>query len=73
MKLEDYSIMPFGKYKGKTMEEVPANYLLYLKDEMETREIWGGVGKAVYNYIVENLEVLREEYEREMKKNTYNH
>ncbi len=29
-KLRDTDPMPFGKYQGKTMEEVPDSYLLHL-------------------------------------------
>lgn len=29
-KLTDSDLMPFGKYKGSKMEDVPASYLLWL-------------------------------------------
>jgi uncharacterized protein (DUF3820 family) len=32
MKLTDKDLMPFGKYRGKTMEKVPAGYLLWVAD-----------------------------------------
>ncbi len=52
--LTDESPMPFGKHKGKPMEEVPARYLLWLYDENKcTPEVrW---------YIHENLDVLNSE------------
>ena len=33
MAFTDQSLMPFGKHKGKKMEDVPANYLLWLWNE----------------------------------------
>lgn len=34
MSLTDKSPMPFGKHAGTPMEKVPAQYLLWLADEM---------------------------------------
>ena len=31
--MDDNSIMPFGKYKGEKMANVPASYLLWIYDE----------------------------------------
>ena len=50
--------MPFGKYKGVPMQEVPASYLHYL---------WSSGLKSdgrsnVAAYIRENLEALKIEY-----------
>lgn len=33
--MDDSSIMPFGKYKGAKMEDVPDGYLAWLWDEAE--------------------------------------
>lgn len=33
-RLDDYHIMPWGKYKGKFLEDVPGSYLLWLESEM---------------------------------------
>jgi len=33
MKLTDESPMPFGKYKGEKMANVPASYLKWIYDE----------------------------------------
>lgn len=33
LNLADSDPMPFGKYKGQKMEDVPAQYLLWLYDE----------------------------------------
>ena len=57
--LTDLEPMPFGKYKGKLMQDVPASYLHYLwqnglKDEVDTSE--------VAQYIKHNLPHLKREY-----------
>jgi len=57
MKLEDESVMPYGKYQGKKMKDVPASYLIWLFE-------YGKCNWEVRGYIVENLDVLREEVKR---------
>lgn len=44
--------MPFGKYKGQKMANVPAQYLMFIYDQDWCR------GK-VKQYIDDNLEVLK--------------
>lgn len=51
--MDDQTPMPFGKHKGKPMEEVPASYLLWLRDN--------GVSGDVKDYIEENLSALQKE------------
>jgi len=58
--LTDLDPMPFGKYKGTPMQDVPASYLHWLwtngkKEETKT--------DAVADYIKRNLDVLRHEHE----------
>lgn len=60
-KLKDDSLMPYGKYSGRQMADVPANYLLYLYDE----KICYG---SVKEYIFDNLDVLRLEVKKSQKK-----
>lgn len=49
--LTDKSLMPNGKYKGKTMEDVPAIYLMYIYDN--------GLSKPeVRTYIESNIDVI---------------
>jgi len=36
-KLTDKSLMPFGKYKDKTLSEVPDWYLAYLKIQIKEK------------------------------------
>lgn len=48
--LKDDDIMPFGKFKGKKMKDVPASYLLYIYRTIEPG--------TVKNYIRNNIDVL---------------
>lgn len=55
--MNDDSIMPSGKFKGRRLEDVPAWHLLWLWDNnFGTKEL--------RDYIKDNLEVLK----KEMKK-----
>ncbi len=55
--MKDTDLMPFGKYKGLQMQEVPASYLLwYLNDSK-----YGMRDTRVIDYIRDNIEVLRKE------------
>ena len=60
MELYDDSPMPFGKYKGDKMANVPASYLMWLYDENKCN-------KEVRDYIEDNLDVLKEEIKRKYK------
>lgn len=55
-RLTDSDKMPFGKYKGVQMQDVPAQYLLWLRDKIiaDNPELKGDV----WYYIQENLDVL---------------
>lgn len=53
MKLDDQSPMPFGIHKGKKMEDVPAAYLLWLRDQDHEGR--------VREYIESNLTALLKE------------
>ena len=52
--MEDTDLMPFGKFKGDQMQNVPASYLLWLERENKC------FGK-VKSYIDENMECLLKE------------
>lgn len=54
LKLNDKSPMPYGKYEGVKMANLPANYLLYLYDE-------DMCGAPVRLYVKEREEDLRDE------------
>lgn len=56
--MTDQSLMPFGKYKGKTLEDVPAKYLCWLYDNAT-------VGKDLRKYLEDNLDVLRKQAREE--------
>ena len=52
--LKDDTFMPWGKYVGMRMKDVPANYLLYLKDIKKIGAC------SVLDYINDNEKRLRE-------------
>lgn len=54
LEITDNSEMPFGKYKGKKMINVPAPYLLWLYNNSCTHQ-------GVKKYIIDNLLVLKKE------------
>ena len=53
-RLTDESPMPYGKYKGRPMEDVPADYLIWLVDKRRA-------SPEVMSYVEENREVLNKE------------
>jgi uncharacterized protein (DUF3820 family) len=58
--MNDESIMPFGKYKGEKLANVPPEYLLWLHDE----------GKAfgpLKSYITDNMDAIKAEIEYKNK------
>jgi uncharacterized protein (DUF3820 family) len=55
--MKDSDLMPWGKYQGKQMIDVPADYLLWL---YENNKCSG----SVKSYIIENLDVIKEEIKR---------
>lgn len=52
--MNDESLMPFGKFKGKKLEDVPASYLIWLYDENKC-------SGELKQYIKDNLDVLYHE------------
>ena len=66
MKLTDDSQMPFGQHKGRKMEDVPAQYLMYLWGENSNKFKDGKIPEdrplfGVMEYIEDNLDVLKKE------------
>jgi len=59
--LIDNSLMPFGKYKGTKMANVPASYLIWIYENNKC-------SIEVIKYVRENLDVLKEESKRENSK-----
>lgn len=62
--MTDNDLMPFGKYKGTKMANVPAHYLLHLFNNCD----W--LSGKVKSYIVDNLEELRSEAQQTNTKQT---
>lgn len=60
--LDDDSIMPWGKFKGTKMGNIPAEYLLWLYENDKCDE-------PVREYIEDNLDVIRIEIKRNNAKN----
>jgi len=58
--MNDESIMPFGKYRGEKMANIPPDYLLWLYDNSKC---YGEVRK----YIADNLDVLLAEIKLKKK------
>lgn len=52
--LTDNSPMPYGKYKGVEMQEVPASYLIWLYENDKCSD-------SVKEYVEDNLEILKSE------------
>lgn len=61
--MNDNSIMPFGKYKGRELQDVPAWYLLNLRDG-------DNCDTALLDYIEDSLQAL--EKEEAEKNSAYN-
>lgn len=57
MEMTDESIMPFGKYKGTKIANVPAGYLIWLYDS-------GLNNGPIKDYIIDNMDVLKSEIKR---------
>jgi len=55
MGLNDNRIMPYGQHKGSKMVDVPATYLVWLYNNNKLSQGWVKV------YVLENLEVLKEQ------------
>lgn len=53
-KLTDFSLMPFGQHRGRAMEDVPAEYLLWLLND-------GIQPGQVRDYIERNREAIDNE------------
>jgi hypothetical protein len=60
--MNDNSIMPFGKYKGKKLIEVPAKHLLDLYHEGTLDEYL-----TLYEYVVKNVFELEDRSEKEFR------
>lgn len=59
--MDDNSIIPFGKFKGEKLANVPESYLIWLYNE-------GKCFGALRNYIEENLDVMKSQIDYNNKK-----
>lgn len=60
--LDDDSIMNFGsKHRGKRLEDVPADYLLYIYENCES------VPQNLKDYIFENMDLLKIEVKNNLE------
>lgn len=60
--LTDDSPMPFGKYEGTKLGDVPADYLLWL-----LRQDWIGGWRGLHNYLKSRQDILLEELDESEK------
>lgn len=44
------SVMPFGKYKGQTIEEIPSNYLRWMTDNLDDKPALTAAAKKELRY-----------------------
>ena len=54
--MDDQSIMPFGKYIGKKLEDIPASYHVYFHDNLLKPYNMGDYA----NYLRSNIAILRQ-------------
>ena len=60
--MDDNSLMPFGKYRGTKLANVPAPYLLWWYNEkLKSRERLSGWNRDLWIYIEDNLDALKME------------
>ena len=57
--MDDYSLMPFGKYKGTQLANVPASYLIWIYEES-----LGFAYPGLREYIKDNLHILKAEFKK---------
>lgn len=55
--LSDLDKMPFGKFKDKLMQDVPASYLMWLHEQNCNNEL-------VANYIHNSMDAIKMELEK---------
>lgn len=64
MTITDTTVMPFGKYKGVEMKEIPAEYLLKLQQTGYHGKVKPHVLSAVMTYIAKMQDILEAEIEQ---------
>lgn len=63
IKYDDNSIIPFGKHKNVKLANVPADYLMWLEDEIAQKPFYRRSiqEKGILSYIRDNRAVLEKE------------
>lgn len=61
--MTDSTILNFGKYKGKMLGQIPADYLLWLNDEMNGKNNPFSIEYKAY--IQDNMQALKLEIEND--------
>lgn len=56
LEYNDLTLMPFGKYKGEPLQDVPASYLHYLWTQKPLSDV------RLEQYIKKNISALKKEY-----------
>lgn len=66
MKMTDKSEMPFGKYKGVALADVPDSYFIWLWEQDSFQEKKG----ELYDYIKENIDAMKNnvKYDKSIKR-----
>ena len=67
--MNDQSIISFGKYAGTKLANVPASYLLWLRNQYDVDPPHSQKGLDLEEYIDENLVVIQMEAKRERAAN----
>ncbi len=57
--MKDNSILNFGKYKGRMLGQIPADYLLWLNDQMKGKK--SPFAMEFKEYIEDNMQALKME------------
>lgn len=60
--MRDTDIMTFGKYKGKMLGQIPADYMIWLYTEMKDKKSPFAV--KLTEYLSENMEYYLQQTER---------
>lgn len=62
MKFTDDSVMPWGKYQGEKMSNVPDSYLLWLWTDGQK---FRANNRALFAYIEDNLDAIKSNIKNE--------
>ena len=66
MKLNDSSLITFGKYKGRRLMDIPPDYLMWLYNDVEGH--WfNSSSNDVREYINKNLETIKDKLKYDKK------